>query len=184
MKLPVSAVAALQHLPATSLKSLDFSVSPNIHGWQRKQLQPQLGYLTALTELSCTGEGLFAVQVHDILPPALRELTGLCTTQWLSLRVTDCLSIGCQFGWSDGLDCCCVIGNHTTGGRCMSMGPALQFLQQATYCQRAWIPTSYICNFCWSVVRHYVMQSDHHHRSGWCASTGITSQSTDLSDHE
>jgi hypothetical protein len=72
----VAAVHHLQALPAGRLARLSFCVSPNIHGWQRKQLQPQLGYLAALTQLSCTGEGLFAVQAHDALPPALRALTG------------------------------------------------------------------------------------------------------------
>jgi hypothetical protein len=72
----VAAVSALQALPPGQLQVLCFCVSPNIHGWQRKQLQPQLGALTALTQLCCTGEGLFAVQAHDALPPALRALTG------------------------------------------------------------------------------------------------------------
>ncbi|KAF6255785.1 hypothetical protein COO60DRAFT_185007 [Scenedesmus sp. NREL 46B-D3] len=76
VKMSVASVAALQALPAARLQHLSVSVSPNIHGWQRKQLQPQLSHLTALTELSCTGEGLFAVQAHDVLPPALRALTG------------------------------------------------------------------------------------------------------------
>jgi hypothetical protein len=76
VKMSVAAVPGLQALPAGRLQVLCLSVSPNIHGWQRKQLQPQLGYLTALTRLSCTGEGLFAVQAHDALPPALRALTG------------------------------------------------------------------------------------------------------------
>jgi hypothetical protein len=76
VKLSVAALPGLQALPAGQLQALCLSVSPNIHGWQRKQLQPQLGYLTALTRLSCTGERLFAVQAHDALPPALRALTG------------------------------------------------------------------------------------------------------------
>jgi hypothetical protein len=82
VKMSVASVAALQALPAQQLARLSLSVSPNIHGWQRKQLQPQLGYLTALTQLCCTGEGLFAVQAHDVLPPALRALTGGLPAGW------------------------------------------------------------------------------------------------------
>lgn len=82
VKLSGGSVPALQRLPAAQLRRLSVCVSPNIHGWQRKQLQPQLGYLSALTSLCCTGEGLFAVQAHDSLPPALRALTGELRCVW------------------------------------------------------------------------------------------------------
>lgn len=73
-KVSSTVVGELQNSSGHSLQRLSLTVSPNIHGWQRKQLQPQLGHLTALSSLSCTGEGLFAVQVTDVLP---RQLTGL-----------------------------------------------------------------------------------------------------------
>lgn len=82
VKLSGGSVPALQRLPAAQLRRLSVCVSPNIHGWQRKQLQPQLGYLSALTSLCCTGEGLFAVQAHDSLPPALTALTGELRCVW------------------------------------------------------------------------------------------------------
>lgn len=74
-KMSTASVSQLQHLPGVNLKSLTLSVSPNIFGWQRKRVQPQLGHLTALRELSCTGEGLFAVQAHEVLPQQLTALT-------------------------------------------------------------------------------------------------------------
>lgn len=42
------------------------SVDPDYTSWQRKQRQPVLNHLTALTTLSCTGEGLFAVQADEV----------------------------------------------------------------------------------------------------------------------
>lgn len=42
------------------------SVDPDYTSWQRKQRQPVLSHLTALTSLSCTGEGLFAVQADEV----------------------------------------------------------------------------------------------------------------------
>lgn len=83
LNISVNSVSALLHLPAQQLQRLSFSVRPNIHSWARKQLQPQLGYLTALTELSCTGEGLFAVQALDVLPPGLQALTGVYAVVYL-----------------------------------------------------------------------------------------------------
>jgi hypothetical protein len=42
------------------------SVDPDYTSWQRKQRQPVLSHLAALTALSCTGEGLFAVQADEV----------------------------------------------------------------------------------------------------------------------
>jgi hypothetical protein len=48
------------------LQELHVSVDPDFTSWQRKQRQPSLAHLTALTSLSCTGEGLFAVQADEV----------------------------------------------------------------------------------------------------------------------
>lgn len=42
------------------------SVDADYTSWQRKIRQPVLRHLTALTALSCTGEGLFAVQADEV----------------------------------------------------------------------------------------------------------------------
>lgn len=42
------------------------SVDPDFTSWQRKRPQPMLRHLSALTALTCTGEGLFAVQAHEV----------------------------------------------------------------------------------------------------------------------
>lgn len=47
------------------------SVDPDYTSWQRKQRQPVLGHLTALTSLSTTGEGLFAVQADEVRPTSV-----------------------------------------------------------------------------------------------------------------
>lgn len=48
------------------LQELQVSVDSDFTSWQRKQRQPVLSHLTDLTRLSCTGEGLFAVQAEEV----------------------------------------------------------------------------------------------------------------------
>jgi hypothetical protein len=47
-------------------QSLCVSVDPDFTSWQRKQRQPVLSHLGSLSALTCTGEGLFAVQANEV----------------------------------------------------------------------------------------------------------------------
>jgi hypothetical protein len=48
------------------LQELRVSCDADYTSWQRKMRQPVLSHLSALTYLSCTGEGLFAVQADEV----------------------------------------------------------------------------------------------------------------------
>jgi hypothetical protein len=65
-RLPCGRMPALRDALPPQLRSLEVLADPDFTSWARKRTQPLLSHLTALSALTCTGEGLFPVQPNEV----------------------------------------------------------------------------------------------------------------------